>query len=101
MLRSHQVLLKRWLWGFLVLLLCTLIIGGATRLTRSGLSITEWHPIAGVVPPYSDSQWTQEFQKYQQFPEYQNINFNMSLDEFKTIWIICAGFGVPFMASSG
>ena len=62
------------------------LVGGATRLTDSGLSITEWKPIHGVIPPLDEAEWQEEFEKYQQIPEYQQINKGMSLDEFKRIF---------------
>ncbi|RPH75308.1 MAG: heme A synthase, partial [Candidatus Rokuibacteriota bacterium] len=61
-------------------------IGGATRLTGSGLSITEWRPIMGVVPPLSDAAWQEAFDKYRQIPQYQHVNRGMSLAAFKTIF---------------
>ncbi len=60
--------------------------GGATRLTESGLSITEWKPIHGAIPPLSVAEWEEEFQLYKRIPQYQEINRGMSLDEFKTIF---------------
>ena len=62
------------------------IVGGATRLTDSGLSITEWKPILGAIPPLSATDWQVAFEKYQQIPEYQQINQGMSLGEFKFIY---------------
>jgi len=62
------------------------VIGGITRLTLSGLSITEWQPVTGVVPPLSSADWAAEFQKYRQIPQYHLLNAGMSLDEFKTIY---------------
>lgn len=64
----------------------TLVVGGATRLTESGLSIVEWKPVTGVVPPLSADGWQVEFSKYQQIPQYRERNSGMSLDEFKTIY---------------
>jgi cytochrome c oxidase assembly protein subunit 15 len=61
-------------------------IGGITRLTGSGLSITEWKPIMGAIPPLNDHDWLVAFQKYQQIPQFQHINPNMTLDEFKFIF---------------
>lgn len=61
-------------------------VGGVTRLTESGLSITEWKPVTGVVPPLNDAKWQEYFDKYKQIPEYQQINRGMSLDEFKFIY---------------
>ena len=62
------------------------LVGGATRLTESGLSITEWQPVMGVVPPLDDTQWQAEFEKYQAIPQYRELNNGMSLDAFKTIY---------------
>ncbi len=62
------------------------VIGGITRLTESGLSITEWQPIVGVLPPLSEQAWLEAFAKYQQIPEYQLINHGMTLAEFKSIF---------------
>jgi cytochrome c oxidase assembly protein subunit 15 len=62
------------------------LVGGATRLTDSGLSIVEWKPIHGVIPPLTEAQWQEELEKYRQIPEYQLINRGMSLDEFKAIY---------------
>ena len=77
----------RWLalWAGMVFL--TVLIGGATRLTESGLSITEWKPVSGVMPPLSAADWQAEFAKYQQIPEYQQLNRGMSLAEFKRIFL--------------
>lgn len=78
--------LRIWL-GFVVLaLFCLVLVGGATRLTNSGLSITQWKPIHGVIPPLSLSEWQEEFQLYQQIPEYKELNSGMTLDEFKGIF---------------
>lgn len=62
------------------------VIGGATRLTESGLSITQWKPVTGMIPPLSDADWMAEFRLYQQIPEYQLFNQGMSLDDFKNIY---------------
>ena len=62
------------------------VIGGVTRLTESGLSITEWRPITGAIPPLTEAQWLREFELYKRIPEYQQINRGMSLDEFKNIF---------------
>jgi cytochrome c oxidase assembly protein subunit 15 len=84
------------------------VVGGVTRLTLSGLSITEWKPIIGIVPPLSAVDWAAEFTKYQQIPEYRAVHFAMSLDEFKSIYyweythrllgrLIGVAFAVPFI----
>jgi len=64
----------------------TLVVGGATRLTESGLSITEWKPVTGVLPPLSETGWQAEFKAYQAIPQYRERNRGMSLDEFKVIY---------------
>jgi heme a synthase len=61
-------------------------VGGLTRLTDSGLSITEWRPVTGALPPMSAEAWDAEFQKYREIPEYQLQNKGMSLEEFKVIY---------------
>lgn len=75
-----------WLWFVAALVVSIVVIGGITRLTESGLSITEWKPVSGVVPPLTEADWQAEFEKYRQIPEYQQINRGMSLEEFKTIY---------------
>ena len=82
----NRALVRCWLYVVLVMLFALVVVGGATRLTNSGLSITEWKPIHGVIPPLNDAEWREEFQKYQQIPEYQQINKGMSLGEFKRIF---------------
>src|SRR5262249_15708441 len=62
------------------------VIGGITRLTESGLSITRWQPVAGILPPLSAADWDRAFALYQQIPQYQQVNPGMSLAEFKTIF---------------
>ena len=84
------------------------VVGGITRLTLSGLSITEWQPVVGVVPPLSAADWSAAFAKYQEIPEYRAVHFAMSLDEFKSIYyweyfhrllgrLIGVAFAVPFL----
>ena len=77
----------QWLavWAAMVALL--VLIGGATRLTESGLSITEWKPVSGVVPPLTATAWAEEFAKYQQIPQYRQRNAGMTLGDFKTIFL--------------
>jgi len=62
------------------------IIGGITRLTQSGLSIVEWNVVTGTLPPLNERQWMEEFQKYQQTPEYQKLNYHFNLSDFKSIY---------------
>lgn len=75
-----------WLLACCGLVLLMVVIGGITRLTHSGLSITEWQPLVGTLPPLSAEQWNEVFQKYQATPEYQQVNNGMSLDQFKQIF---------------
>jgi cytochrome c oxidase assembly protein subunit 15 len=82
---EHRAI-RWWLYGLCVLIFAMILVGGATRLTDSGLSITEWKPIVGIVPPLSDVDWQDAFTKYQQIPEYELVNKGMSLNEFKFIF---------------
>ena len=92
-----------WLYVVVATLFALVLVGGATRLTESGLSITEWKPIHGVIPPIGEAEWQEEFAKYQQIPQYHEINKGMSLDEFKVIFwwewahrLLARGVGVIF-----
>ena len=84
--RPRPAALARWLWLVALLVIIVVGVGGITRLTESGLSITEWRPVSGVVPPTNEADWVQEFEKYKQIPEYKEINKGMSLDAFKAIF---------------
>ena len=75
-----------WLLVVAALVVATLIVGGATRLTESGLSIVEWKPVTGILPPLTEQHWAAEFEKYKQIPQYREVNRGMSLSEFKTIF---------------
>jgi heme a synthase len=75
-----------WLLLCAAMIVVMALIGAITRLTESGLSITEWKPIRGVIPPLDATQWEEAFAQYRQIPEYQSINQGMSLDEFKFIY---------------
>jgi cytochrome c oxidase assembly protein subunit 15 len=77
---------RLWLLTVAALVFLLVSVGGATRLTGSGLSITEWQPIVGVVPPLSQDDWQAAFAKYRQTPQYDRVNRGMSLDAFKTIF---------------
>jgi cytochrome c oxidase assembly protein subunit 15 len=77
---------RLWLLAVAAMIFMTLVVGGVTRLTESGLSITEWKPVTGVVPPLSHAAWEQEFKDYQAIPQYKEINRGMSLDQFKVIY---------------
>jgi len=75
-----------WLWVLAGLVAATLVAGGATRLTGSGLSITEWRPVTGVIPPMSTADWLIEFDKYRQIPQFFQVNPDMTLAGFKFIY---------------
>jgi cytochrome c oxidase assembly protein subunit 15 len=75
-----------WLLIVALLVFVMVMVGGATRLTESGLSITEWQPLTGTVPPLNDGDWAEAFQKYRQIPEYRIVNPDMTLSQFKTIY---------------
>ncbi len=78
----------KWIFTFTSFAAFLVVFGGFVRLTRSGLSITQWNPVGGAIPPLSQPAWQHEFELYQQTPEYQKINYNMTLDQYKTIFII-------------
>lgn len=75
-----------WLYALASFVLLIVVVGGITRLTESGLSITSWKPISGVIPPLNDVQWQAEFDAYKQIPQYTVLNSWMSLDDFKYIF---------------
>ncbi|MBE8220894.1 MAG: heme A synthase, partial [Alphaproteobacteria bacterium] len=75
-----------WLFTLAASVVVLVLVGGLTRLTDSGLSITQWQPIAGIVPPLTDEAWAQAFALYRQIPEYQLINHGMSLADFQYIY---------------
>jgi heme a synthase len=104
----HMRAIRRWLLAIAVLLVAMVLVGGATRLTESGLSIVEWQPVTGTLPPLSAAQWQGEFDKYRVTPQYRHLNAGMSLDDFKTIYwwewahrllgrLIGAAFLLPFL----
>ena len=75
-----------WLGIVAALIVCTLLVGGATRLTESGLSIVEWKPVTGTLPPLSQAEWSAEFEAYKKIPQYREMNQGMALGEFKMIY---------------
>jgi cytochrome c oxidase assembly protein subunit 15 len=104
--------LRVWIGLLAALVMAMVVVGGATRLTGSGLSITEWRPVTGAVPPLSEPAWQAEFEKYRQSPQYQIQNAGMSLPEFKEIYwwewshrqlgrAIGVVFGVGFLLFAG
>ena len=75
-----------WLYVLAALVVVMVAVGGATRLTGSGLSITEWRPVTGAIPPLSEAAWAAEFERYKQIPQYELLNRGMTLPEFKRIY---------------
>lgn len=105
--RGHHQPVAVWLFVVAALIALMVLVGGATRLTDSGLSITEWKPVTGAIPPLSEAHWLQEFEKYKAIPEYEEVNWGMSLEAFKVIYwwewghrflgrLIGLAFAVPF-----
>ena len=83
---AHRRAVAMWLFACCVLVFAMIVVGGATRLTHSGLSITEWQPIVGALPPLNDAQWEQAFAKYRATPEYRLVNHAMDVSGFKRIF---------------
>ncbi len=110
---SHQIAdpmraVRWWLYGVAAMVFALIVVGGATRLTDSGLSITEWRPLMGIIPPLTDADWHDVFEKYRQIPEYHLVNRGMSLDAFKFIFwwewahrflarMVGFAFAIPFV----
>ncbi|MEI9916705.1 MAG: COX15/CtaA family protein [Methylovirgula sp.] len=83
---SYRRAVQIWLWIVAALIFAMVVVGGATRMTESGLSITEWHPISGVIPPLSYDAWVAEFDKFKQIPQYRAIHSDLDLNGFKFIF---------------
>lgn len=99
-----QTAVRVWLLVIAALVFVMILVGGATRLTDSGLSITEWQPLLGAIPPMSDAAWEEAFAKYREIPEYALVNHGMSLGDFKAIYwwewghrLLGRGIGVVFL----
>ena len=101
--------IRLWLFIVAAMVVAIVLVGGATRLTESGLSITEWRPVLGALPPIGEAQWLAEFEKYKEIPQYRLVNRGMSLDDFKVIYwwewghrllgrLIGVAFVVPLLA---
>ncbi|MCC3861043.1 COX15/CtaA family protein [Pseudemcibacter aquimaris] len=96
-----------WLFVVCAFVFAMIVVGGITRLTESGLSMVNWKPISGIIPPLNEAEWMAEFDAYKEYPEYQKVNMGMTLDEFKNIFfweyshrvlgrLIGIVFAVPF-----
>jgi cytochrome c oxidase assembly protein subunit 15 len=99
---------RMWLVVVAAMIVAMVLVGGATRLTESGLSIVEWKPVTGAIPPLTAQAWNEAFEAYKAIPQYQQVNRGMTLDEFKTIFwwewshrllgrVIGAAFLLPFL----
>ena len=84
---SYNRQIAYWLIICAAVIFGMILLGGVTRLTDSGLSMVDWKPIKGVIPPITQADWQAMFLKYQQFPEYQKTNFTMTLEQFKPIFM--------------
>ena len=104
----NDQLVAKWLFGMALLVAIMVVIGGVTRLTGSGLSMVEWRPLIGTLPPLSVAEWDRVYQLYQASPEYQQLNFGMSFAAFKNIFfweyfhrlwgrLLGLAFGLPFL----
>jgi len=100
----HRGPVVAWLIALISLVFCMVVVGGITRLTESGLSIVEWAPILGVIPPLNEADWQAAFAQYQHSPQYRLVNAGMSLSEFKTIFfweyvhrLLGRGVGLVFL----
>ena len=85
---AQPLAVARWLWAVAALVVTMVVVGGITRLTESGLSITEWHPVSGALPPLTEAQWQAQFAAYQQIPQFTQINgpAGMTLAAYKYIF---------------
>ncbi|MBL6932370.1 MAG: COX15/CtaA family protein [Rhodospirillales bacterium] len=107
-LRRRHVILAIWLFIVIAMVFAMVVLGGVTRLTHSGLSMVEWKPVTGWLPPLNEAAWMEVFEKYKLSPEFQKVNKHMELDGFKSIFwfeflhrlwgrIIGLAFFLPFM----
>lgn len=105
---AHDRIVRLWLIAVAALIFAMVLVGGATRLTESGLSIVEWKPVTGAIPPLTERHWEEAFEGYRTIPQYRELNRGMTLDEFKTIYywewshrflgrFIGAAFLLPFL----
>ncbi len=83
---ENRRMIRRWLYVVAFMVFALVVVGGGTRLAEAGLSITEWKPIHGMIPPLSAQEWQEEFDLYRQIPQYQLVNRGMSMEEFKVIF---------------
>src|SRR5438128_1804655 len=107
-IERRQRVIQLWLYAVAALIFAMVLVGGATRLTESGLSIVEWKPVTGPLPPVTDAAWQAKFAKYKTIPQFRHLNSRMTLAEFETIFwwewthrllgrVIGAAFLLPFL----
>lgn len=101
---SRRRWIRLWLWGIAAMTFAVVVVGGITRLTLSGLSIVDWQPVTGVIPPLNEEQWQRAFDRYRQFPEFLTWRHRMTLAEFKFIYfweylhrLLARSIGIVFM----
>src|SRR5258706_8424385 len=85
-LATHNRAVAAWLLVCCALVFAMVVVGGITRLTHSGLSIVEWQPVVGALPPLNDAQWEEAFARYRESPEFRHRNFDMTVEAFKGIF---------------
>src|SRR5882757_9055947 len=86
LIERRQRAIRLWLYAVAALIFVMVLVGGATRLTESGLSIVEWKPVTGALPPLGEAAWQAEFDKYKTIPQFTQLNKGITLSEFKTIF---------------
>ena len=86
--RTQNRSVMYWIFAFASFAAFLVVFGGFVRLTRSGLSIVEWNPVSGSIPPLNQQAWQAEFAKYQLTPEFQKVNYNMTIDQYKQIYTV-------------
>ena len=84
---KHQKAIVAWLFVVGLMVFAMIILGGGTRLTHSGLSMVDWRPVTGWLPPLDAAEWERVFARYQEYPEYKKLNLGMTLGEFKSIFL--------------
>jgi len=86
MISGKRKYVRWWLWSGAFLIFVLVVVGGITRLTDSGLSMSDWNLIMGAIPPMNEAEWMAAFERYKEFPQYQQVNAGMPMEEFKTIF---------------
>ena len=87
-MNNNDLYIIKWLNICCLMIFIMILVGGATRLTQSGLSMVDWKPLMGILPPINDNQWNESFDEYKKYPEYQKVNKfkNMNLSQYKSIY---------------